>query len=207
TAIAELASALEQWIPFAPHVAQPSDMEVAQTAVLLLKHMVAAIHERRSPQAADEAASSLREQTSRLLAAAPPPVEATRTTVTPVAVPVAPPAPEPGLPAAPVPELRKMRDDIDEQLVVIFLEEARELLPQIGSDLREWKANPRDERILQSLQRGLHTLKGSARMAGAIRLGELTHLMESAIEEAIEAKSFTPELFVQLEDKMDRLSA
>ncbi len=35
-----------------------------------------------------------------------------------------------------------MRDDIDAQLLPIFLEEAQELLPQIGSDLRDWKAQP-----------------------------------------------------------------
>ena len=80
-----------------------------------------------------------------------------------------------------------MRDDIDPQLLPIFLEEAQTLLPQIGSDLRDWKAHPQDEKVQQSLQRGLHTLKGSARMAGAIRLGELTHLMEGRIEAALEA--------------------
>ena len=37
---------------------------------------------------------------------------------------------------------RVMRDDIDPQLLPIFLEEAQELLPQLGSDLRDWKANP-----------------------------------------------------------------
>ena len=67
-----------------------------------------------------------------------------------------------------------MRDDIDPQLLPIFLEEAQQLVPQIGADLRDWKANPADEKISQSLRRALHTLKGSARMAGAIRLGELT---------------------------------
>ena len=46
----------------------------------------------------------------------------------------------------------------------------------------------RTSSVTQSLRRGLHTLKGSARMAGAIRLGELTHLMESRIESAIEAE-------------------
>jgi len=60
---------------------------------------------------------------------------------------------------------------------------------------------------VQAPAQGLHTLKGSARMAGAIRLGELTHLMESRIEAAIEANAFPPELFAQLEDQMDRLSA
>jgi chemosensory pili system protein ChpA (sensor histidine kinase/response regulator) len=60
--------------------------------------------------------------------------------------------------------------------------------------------------VQQSLQRALHTLKGSARMAGAIRLGELTHIMESRIEAALEAEVLAPALFVELEEKMDRLS-
>ncbi|HZM37316.1 MAG TPA: Hpt domain-containing protein [Burkholderiales bacterium] len=102
-------------------------------------------------------------------------------------------------------EKRVIRDDIDPQLLPIFLEEARELVPAIGSDLREWKAAPEDARISQSLQRALHTLKGSARMAGAIRLGELTHLMESRIEAALEAGELPPVLFAELEERMDRL--
>jgi chemosensory pili system protein ChpA (sensor histidine kinase/response regulator) len=107
----------------------------------------------------------------------------------------------------PRPEKRVIRDDIDAQLLPIFLEEAQELVPTIGSDLRDWKAAPRDELVTQSLQRALHTLKGSARMAGAIRLGELTHLMESAIEAALQADQFPDALFEELEARMDRLSA
>jgi chemosensory pili system protein ChpA (sensor histidine kinase/response regulator) len=103
-------------------------------------------------------------------------------------------------------EKRVMRDDIDPQLLPIFLEEAQELVPTVGADLRDWKANPGDEQVTQALQRALHTLKGSARMAGAIRLGELTHLMESRVEAALEAREFTPDLFRDLEEKMDRLS-
>ena len=37
-----------------------------------------------------------------------------------------------------------MRDDIDPQLLPIFVEEAQQLVPQIGADLRDWKANPTD---------------------------------------------------------------
>jgi chemosensory pili system protein ChpA (sensor histidine kinase/response regulator) len=103
-------------------------------------------------------------------------------------------------------EKRALHDDLDEQLLPVFLEEAQELVPAIGADLRDWKANPGNDNVSQSLRRGLHTLKGSARMAGAIRLGELTHLMESRIEAAIEANAFPPELFSELEDQMDRLS-
>jgi len=102
---------------------------------------------------------------------------------------------------------RALHDDLDDALLPVFLEEAQELVPAIGADLRDWKANPANDNVSQSLRRGLHTLKGSARMAGAIRLGELTHLMESRIEAAIEANAFSPELFTELEEKMDRLSA
>ncbi|HUK04510.1 MAG TPA: response regulator, partial [Burkholderiales bacterium] len=58
----------------------------------------------------------------------------------------------------------------------------------------------------RSLRRGLHTLKGSARMAGAIRLGELTHVMEGRIEAALESGAVNEALFADLEEKMDRLS-
>src|SRR5258708_36610485 len=43
-------------------------------------------------------------------------------------------------------------------------------------------------------------------MAGAIRLGELTHIMESRMETALEKSEFPAELFAELEEKMDRLS-
>ena len=92
-------------------------------------------------------------------------------------------------------EKRRMQDDIDEQLLPVFLEEAQQLVPHIGSDLRDWKANPADTKVSQSLRRSLHTLKGSARMAGAIRLGELCHLMESRIEAALESNAFPAQLF------------
>src|SRR5437879_9283180 len=84
-------------------------------------------------------------------------------------------------------EKRVMRDDIDAELLPVFLEEAQELVPQIAGDLRDWKANPADAKIADAVKRALHTPKGSARMAGAIRLGELTHLMESRIEFALQA--------------------
>ena len=100
-----------------------------------------------------------------------------------------------------------MRDDIDAQLLPIFVEEAEQIVPEIGADLREWKANPADEKVHQALRRLLHTLKGSARMAGAIRLGELCHLMEGRIESALETGQYTEELFAFLEERMDRLSA
>ncbi len=180
--IADLASAVEQWVPFAPQTAQ-ADASVLRKAVDRLAAMVGAAVRREPGVSGDAAKAALRDLTKRLS------------------------QPRPVVIDVPRPEKRVIRDDIDAQLLPIFLEEAQELVPTIGSDLRDWKAAPRDALVAQSLQRALHTLKGSARMAGAIRLGELTHLMESAIEAALEAGEFPATLFEDLEGKMDRLSA
>jgi len=193
-AVADLAGDLERWTPVAGQVRVPRDVEPVKEAVAKLREMVAALAQRQAPAAAVEAARALRELTARLQAPPPPSVE-----VRP-AEPAPPPAPKSGK------ELRVMKDDIDPQLLPIFLEEAETLVPHIGSDLRDWKANPADQNICDSLRRGLHTLKGSARMAGAIRLGELTHIIETQIEAAIERGEFSAQLFDQLEAKMDRLS-
>jgi chemosensory pili system protein ChpA (sensor histidine kinase/response regulator) len=74
-------------------------------------------------------------------------------------------------------------DVIDPDLFPIFEEEAAELMPQLASSLRQWSGRPDDGRARLDVLRVLHTLKGSARLAGAMRLGELAHRMESAIEQ------------------------
>ena len=75
-----------------------------------------------------------------------------------------------------------LADAVDVDLFPIFEEEAAELLPQLGSALREWAQRPEDTAPRASVLRTLHTLKGSARLAGAMRLGERAHRMESEIE-------------------------
>ncbi len=93
------------------------------------------------------------------------------------------------LPAGdPTGTLRALGDDIDAADVVdpdlfpIFEEEAEELLPQMGAALRRWVGHPDDRDARAQLLRALHTLKGSARLAGALRLGEMAHRTESAVE-------------------------
>lgn len=73
-------------------------------------------------------------------------------------------------------------DAVDVDLFPIFEEEAAELLPALGAALREWAQHPEDSAPRSSMLRTLHTLKGSARLAGAMRLGERAHRMESEIE-------------------------
>jgi chemosensory pili system protein ChpA (sensor histidine kinase/response regulator) len=73
-------------------------------------------------------------------------------------------------------------DSVDVDLFPIFEEEAAELLPQLGAALREWSQRPEGTAPRAATLRTLHTLKGSARLAGAMRLGERAHRMESEIE-------------------------
>ena len=77
---------------------------------------------------------------------------------------------------------------VNEELLALFLEEARELVPQIGKDLRGWRANPQDQEYIDSLQRVLHTLKGSARMAGLGLIGDSVHGMEDHVIRALNHK-------------------
>ncbi len=80
--------------------------------------------------------------------------------------------------------LADVRDEVDEQVMPLFLEEAQELFPAATEQARMMRAAPGDASARAAIKRTLHTLKGSARMAGAMRLGEITHLLETRIIEA-----------------------
>jgi chemosensory pili system protein ChpA (sensor histidine kinase/response regulator) len=103
-------------------------------------------------------------------------------------------------------ERRKVRlqDDIDEQLLPIFLEEAHDLVRTIGDELRQWRAAPDNGDIPNAIARLLHTLKGSARMAGAMGLGELVHAMETRVEQAVAANAVSAAFFDDFEASFDR---
>ncbi len=73
-------------------------------------------------------------------------------------------------------------DAMDADLFPIFEEEASELMPHLGGALRQWAARPDNGSARMEVLRALHTLKGSARLAGAMRLGEMAHRIESEIE-------------------------
>ncbi len=89
-------------------------------------------------------------------------------------------------------------DELDPELLPIFIEEASDYLPQIGEDLRGWQAAPSDDARLHKLMRALHTVKGSARMAGAMRLGQRVHEMETRIETLSGLASVPPGLIDEL---------
>ncbi|MGB5080562.1 MAG: Hpt domain-containing protein [Burkholderiales bacterium] len=100
---------------------------------------------------------------------------------------------------------RRLDDDLDPELLQIFLDEAHELIPSVGSTLRDWQDSPGNPVLGQAMARVLHTLKGSARMAGAMAIGELTHHMESRVENALSVKSLPTMLFEELQTSWDRM--
>ncbi len=78
-------------------------------------------------------------------------------------------------------EKPQVYDELDDQLLPVFLEEADELGPKIGEGLRAWRETPQDEQQEHLLKRLLHTMKGSSRMVGAMRIGEIAHEMEDRV--------------------------
>jgi len=109
------------------------------------------------------------------------------------------PAPEPAT-AKEAPETHDVQDDIDEQLLPIFIEEALDLLAQLNSTMRQWRDDTANEEHHAAVARLLHTIKGSSRMTGAMSLGEHLHALEGQLEAA---KSIGPELLDELEQGLD----
>ncbi len=97
-------------------------------------------------------------------------------------------------------------DELDDQLLPVFLEEAEDLAPKIGEGLRAWRENPNDEQQVQSLKRLLHTMKGSSRMVGAMRIGEIAHEMEDRVMESAKLREEAG-YWDALESDFDRVMA
>ncbi len=230
--LADLSLALERyWNRFA-HVPLPAaHLPLVQDTVARVQEMVDAIGHSRLPESATDLIVALGEledeqasEPATLLSETVPAVPAEAKAEAAEAVALAgmsgvPARAEPVMPdvsafvpevrpAAPVPvfERREIADEIDEQLLPIFLEEAETLVPDGSAQLREWKAAPEDTAARNALQRTLHTVKGSARMVGAMRLGELTHVMETRVIAVAEGQ-LTPDayMFDTLETQYDRL--
>ncbi len=144
------------------------------------------------------------------LTPAPPSLPAVRPDAAAGAVPrtvaIEPAEPEITLPAPIEDPLADVRDELDQDVLPIFLEEAGELFTQAGEQLRAWRRRPSDADSASGLRRTLHTFKGSARMAGAMRLGELTHRMESRLDNGTTPAAATTVLFDALDDDLDHIA-
>jgi chemosensory pili system protein ChpA (sensor histidine kinase/response regulator) len=166
-----------------------------------LEGMLGAVAERRMP--GEEAALA-----TELNAMTPVDVTSFEPSAEPAAEPSSEEFAEPAVPeitlTAAERRAARIEDEIDPQVLPLFLEESVDLMREIGEGLRNWRAAPTDSEISRMLQRALHTLKGSARMAGAMGCGELLHSMEDRIEQATAMKSVQPATIDGLETSYDR---
>jgi len=101
---------------------------------------------------------------------------------------------------------RRIVDDLDRDLLPVFLEEAKEIIPLVSEGVRRWRAAPTDHAPARDLQRHLHTLKGSARMTGLMRLGELAHVLETRVDTIDGIESPPAREFEEIEERVDRFS-
>ncbi len=95
------------------------------------------------------------------------------------------------------------QDELDSQLLPIFLEEAGELFATLHATLRAWRVAPEASQHPVTIARLLHSLKGSARMAGAMTLGSHLHQLESRLEDGLAGKLDTVALIDDLAFGLD----
>jgi chemosensory pili system protein ChpA (sensor histidine kinase/response regulator) len=116
-------------------------------------------------------------------------------------------------PAAPARDARPADTDgtatelgIDRELLEIFQEEATDILNHMEDALRSWRDEPDNMNIVLELKRTLHTLKGGARMAGAMHMGNVSHQTESLLlrveDRAVAPSSALFDLFVEAHDTL-----
>ncbi len=77
-------------------------------------------------------------------------------------------------------------DDLDDEIIGIFLEEAEEVLDELKRCYPIWKSDVRNSDTLTIIRRSFHTLKGSGRMVGAIQIGEFSWALENLLNHVID---------------------
>ncbi len=107
----------------------------------------------------------------------------------PAAFPVPVPSPEQVVPAPgiadreipPIAASDGVQPTQDQELITLFLEDARDIVDRLDQSLRELQLAPTQSEPLEVMQRSLHTLKGSARLSGLAQIGDLSHAFESLL--------------------------
>jgi len=83
--------------------------------------------------------------------------------------------------APPEAEAEEEAEPFDAEVAAIFSEEATELLDAADTALGAWNRDRGNLQRAAELQRPLHTLKGGARMAGVMAMGDLSHELETLV--------------------------
>jgi len=99
---------------------------------------------------------------------------------------------------APEDDFPVLATDADPEIVEIFLEEAGDELATLAKAIPGWVSQPGNKEVLGVMQRSLHTLKGSGRMAGAMKVGEFACAIESLLNLLIDGSIQTSESLFHL---------
>ncbi len=200
--IADIGHVLEQWLTFLSKKSTQPDqtgLQLMRNVIELLGRMLGAICNQRLPDQVDlQAGVTLSHEMALMPERAEKVSETEHAKLQEIE--------QTGTLVSPQNERYSIRDDIDPDLLETFMEETQELIPAIGSELRSWRNEPKDENFRKALLRALHTLKGSARIAGAMSLGELVHNMESCVEAEPKEGKLSTLFFDSLETELDRIS-
>lgn len=92
----------------------------------------------------------------------------------------------------------------DSEMLEIFLEEASGIVVDIEKWLSQLRSDPSMHDTVVNMRRGYHTLKGSGRMVGLMRFGDLAYMGELLLNNWISSKKIpSPELLDYLRRSLD----
>lgn len=94
-------------------------------------------------------------------------------------------------------------DDVDEEILEIFVEEVQEVQEEIVNNFSAWQADITNKAALQDLRRAFHTLKGSGRLVGATVIGEVGWRFENMLNRVIDGTIEPGEQMFQLIAQVD----
>ena len=89
-------------------------------------------------------------------------------------------------------------EEFNEDLIDIFMEEAVELIESANNIVDEYDSDNDSKKLYTAIQRVLHTIKGSARMAGVMYVGDLSHMLETKIESISSKRISHPDNLIEI---------
>ena len=79
-------------------------------------------------------------------------------------------------------------EEADPEIMLIFVEDARDVLNMVRKEFSAYRQNPDNIAPLLEMRRGYHTIKGSGRMVGATDVAELAWAVENMLNKVRDGK-------------------
>lgn len=103
-------------------------------------------------------------------------------------------------------QLSVQGEDLDTEILEVFLDEADELADNLDASIHAWLKEPESAEHRDEIKRLLHTLKGGARLAGLTKLGDISHDFETNLIETEDGtKALDDAFFADVHQQHDAL--